>query len=77
MHFAFAAAKPLRAGDFVLCTTSLRSWAAAILRVLHDTLFRNGKCLPMYCLFPIFFSKGLAGTPIPCHITLEMTRKNK
>ncbi len=69
--------EPLRAGDFVLCTTSLRSWTAAILGVLHDTFFKNGKCMPIHCLFMIFFSKGLAGTPIPCHITLEKTGKNK
>jgi len=32
------AVEPLRAGDFVLRTTSLRGWTAAILKVLHDSL---------------------------------------
>ena len=38
MLFVFASAEPIRAGDFVLCTTSLRGWTSAILGVLHDTL---------------------------------------
>ncbi len=42
--------EPLRAGDFVLCTTSLLGWTAAILGVLHDTFLRDGKCSLMQCL---------------------------
>ncbi len=45
MPFAFAAAgPPLRTGDFVLCTTSLRGWTSAIPGVLHDPCFKGGKC---------------------------------
>ena len=44
-----AARMRLAAGDFVRRTTRLRGWTAAILRVLHDTSFRNGNgLLPKY-----------------------------
>ncbi len=40
--------EPLRAGDFVHCTTSLRGWTAAKLRVLHETFFKDGKCAGIF-----------------------------
>ena len=43
MHQVLATERigPLRRGDFVLCTTNLRSWIAADAKHLHHTIFIN------------------------------------